>query len=193
MKRFWCLLLALACPALADVEWRSFENADKTKSFQGRLVGYDPAREKVTVQKKSTLRPVTFSLALLSEEHRKFVEKRAVELEAAGGLRMMFYRNIQKTGSNRKGDTRTSSYNGGYKIEIRNFLRRAIQDVSVDYIVIYRKDSTKGNGTRSVKRGSRDLTALVPNYDENIVIDGIPLTSYYKAGSVSVTGAAGST
>ena len=193
MKRFWCLLLALACPALADVEWRSFENAEKTKSFQGRLVGYDPAREKVTVQKKSTLRPVTFSLALLSEEHRKFVEKRAVELEAAGGLRMMFYRNIQKTGSNRKGDTRTSSYNGGYKIEIRNFLRRAIQDVSVDYIVIYRKDSTKGNGTLSTKRGSSNLTALVPNYDENIVINGIPLTSYYKAGSVSVTGVAGST
>ena len=193
MKRFWCFLLTLVCPALADVEWRSFENADKTRSFQGRLVGYDPARKKVTVQKKSTLRPVTFSVALLSEEHRKFVEKRAVELEAAGGLRMMFYQTIEKTGSNRSGDTRTSSYNGGYKIEIRNFLRRAIQDVSVDYIVIYRKDSTKGNGTRSVKRGSRDLTALVPNYDENIVIDGIPLTSYYKAGSVSVTGAAGST
>ena len=193
MKRFWCFLLALASPALADVDWRSFENADKTRSFQGRLVGYDPARKKVTVQKKSTLRPVTFSVALLSEEHRKFVEKRAVELEAAGGLRMMFYQTIEKTGSNRSGDTRTSSYNGGYKIEIRNFLRRAIQDVSVDYIVIYRKDSTKGNGTRSVKRGSRDLTALVPNYDENIVIDGIPLTSYYKAGSVSVTGAAGST
>lgn len=193
MKRIWCLLLVLASPALADVEWRSFENADKTRSFQGRLVGYDPARKKVTVQKKSTLRPVTFSVALLSEEHRKFVEKRAVELEAAGGLRMMFYQTIEKTGSNRSGDTRTSSYNGGYKIEIRNFLRRAIQDVSVDYIVIYRKDSTKGNGTRSVKRGSRDLTALVPNYDENIVIDGIPLTSYYKAGSVSVTGAAGST
>ena len=194
MKRFCCLLLlVLACPALADVEWRSFENADKTKSFLGRLVGYDPARKKVTVQKKSTLRPVTFNVALLSDEHRKFVEKRAVELEAAGGLRMMFYQTIDKTGTTRNGGTRTSSYNGGYKIEIRNFLRRAIQDVSVDYIVIYRKDSTKGNGTRAVKKGTKDLTALVPNYDENIVIDGIPLTSYYKAGSVSVSGAAGST
>ena len=193
MKRFCCLLLVLACPALADVEWRSFENADKTKSFQGRLVGYDPARKKVTVQKKTTLRPVTFNVALLSDEHRKFVEKRAVELEAAGGLRMMFYQTIDKTGTTRNGGTRTSSYNGGYKIEIRNFLRRAIQDVSVDYIVIYRKDSTKGNGTRAVKKGTKDLTALVPNYDENIVIDSIPLTSYYKAGSVSVSGAAAST
>ena len=191
MKRFWCLFLLLACPALADVEWRSFENADKTKSFVGRLVGYDPARKKVTVQKKSTLRPVSFNVSLLSEEHRKFVEGRAVELEAAGGLRMVFFENVQKLGSKRSGDTRTSNYNGGYKIEIRNFLRRAIQDVSVDYIVIYRKDSTNGNGTRAVKKGSKDLTALIPNYDENIIIDGIPLTSYYKAGSV--TAVAGST
>lgn len=191
MKRFWYLFLLLASPALADLEWRSFENADKTKSFVGRLVGYDPARKKVTVQKKSTLRPVSFNVSLLSEEHRKFVEDRAVELEAAGGLRMVFFENVQKLGSKRSGDTRTSNYNGGYKIEIRNFLRRAIQDVSVDYLVIYRKDSTKGNGTRAIKKGSKNLTALIPNYDENIIIDGIPLTSYYKAGSV--TAVAGST
>ncbi|MEC9056348.1 MAG: hypothetical protein VX633_13620 [Verrucomicrobiota bacterium] len=191
MKRFWCLCLLLACPALADFEWRSFESADKTKSFVGRLVGYDPARKKVTVQKKSTLRPVSFNVSLLSEEHRKFVEDRAVELEAAGGLRMVFFENVQKLGSKRSGDTRTSNYNGGYKIEIRNFLRRAIQDVSVDYLVIYRKDSTKGNGTRAIKKGSKNLTALIPNYDENIIIDGIPLSSYYKAGSV--TAVAGST
>lgn len=191
MKRFCYLFLLLACPALADVEWRSFENADKTKSFVGRLVGYEPTRKKVTVQKKSTLRPVSFNVALLSEEHRKFVEERAVELEAAGGLRMVFFENVQKLGSKRSGDTRTSNYNGGYKIEIRNFLRRAIQDVSVEYIVIYRKDSTNGNGTRAIKKGSKDLTALIPNYDENIIIDGIPLTSYYKAGSV--TAVAGST
>ena len=191
MKRCCYLFLLLACPALADVEWRSFENADKTKSFVGRLVGYEPTRKKVTVQKKSTLRPVSFNVALLSEEHRKFVEERAVELEAAGGLRMVFFENVQKLGSKRSGDTRTSNYNGGYKIEIRNFLRRAIQDVSVEYIVIYRKDSTNGNGARAIKKGSKDLTALIPNYDENIIIDGIPLTSYYKAGSV--TAVAGST
>ena len=191
MVRVWYLFLLLASPALADLEWRSFENADKTKSFVGRLVGYDPARKKVTVQKKSTLRPVSFNVSLLSEEHRKFVEERAVELEAAGGLRMVFFENVQKLGSKRSGDTRTSNYNGGYKIEIRNFLRRAIQDVSVDYLVIYRKDSTKGNGTRAIKKGSKNLTALIPNYDENIIIDGIPLTSYYKAGSV--TAVAGST
>ena len=176
---------------MAEIEWRDFENADKTKSFQGRLVGYDPLAKKVTVQKKSTLRPVTFRIDLLSKEHRIFVESRAVELEAAGGLRMMFYENVTKTGSARTGSTKTSTYNGGYKIEIRNYLRRPIQDVSVDFLVIYRKDSTNGNGVRSIKRGSRDLTALVPNYDENISIEGIPLTSYYKAGTV--TAEAGST
>ena len=191
MKKLLFLLLVFGPPAMAEIEWRDFENADKTKSFQGRLVGYDPLAKKVTVQKKSTLRPVTFRIDLLSKEHRIFVESRAVELEAAGGLRMMFYENVTKTGSARTGSTKTSTYNGGYKIEIRNYLRRPIQDVSVDFLVIYRKDSTNGNGVRSFKRGSRDLTALVPNYDENISIEGIPLTSYYKAGTV--TAVAGST
>ena len=191
MKKLIFLLLVFGPPAMAEIEWRVFENADKTKSFQGRLVGYDPLAKKVTVQKKSTLRPVTFRIDLLSKEHRIFVESRAVELEAAGGLRMMFYENVTKTGSARTGSTKTSTYNGGYKIEIRNYLRRPIQDVAVDFLVIYRKDSTNGNGVRSIKRGSRDLTALVPNYDENISIEGIPLTSYYKAGTV--TAVAGST
>ena len=191
MKKLIFLLLVFGPPAMAEIEWRDFENADKTKSFQGRLVGYDPLAKKVTVQKKSTLRPVTFRIDLLSKEHRIFVESRAVELEAAGGLRMMFYENVTKTGSARTGSTKTSTYNGGYKIEIRNYLRRPIQDVSVDFLVIYRKDSTNGNGVRSIKCGSRDLTALVPNYDENISIEGIPLTSYYKAGTV--TAVAGST
>lgn len=191
MKKLIFLLLVFGPPAMAEIEWRDFENADKTKSFQGRLVGYDPLAKKVTVQKKSTLRPVTFRIDLLSKEHRIFVESRAVELEAAGGLKMMFYENVTKTGSARTGSTKTSTYNGGYKIEIRNYLRRPIQDVSVDFLVIYRKDSTNGNGVRSIKRGSRDLTALVPNYDENISIEGIPLTSYYKAGTV--TAVAGST
>ena len=191
MKKLIFLLLVFGPPAMAEIEWRDFENADKTKSFQGRLVGYDPLAKKVTVQKKSTLRPVTFRIDLLSKEHRIFVESRAVELEAAGGLRMMFYENVTKTGSARTGSTKTSTYNGGYKIEIRNYLRRPIQDVSVDFLVIYRKDSTNGNGVRSFKRCSRDLTALVPNYDENISIEGIPLTSYYKAGTV--TAVAGST
>lgn len=191
MKKLIFLLLVFGSPAMAEIEWRDFENADKTKSFQGRLVGYDPLAKKVTVQKKSTLRPVTFRIDLLSKEHRIFVESRAVELEAAGGLRIMFYENVTKTGSARTGSTKTSTYNGGYKIEIRNYLRRPIQDVSVDFLVIYRKDSTNGNGVRSIKRGSRDLTALVPNYDENISIEGIPLTSYYKAGTV--TAVAGST
>ena len=188
MKRVLSLLLCFASTAWADVDWRRFENADKTKSFVGRLVGYDSTKKRVTVQKKTTMRPVTFSVSLLSEENQKFVEDRSLELEAAGGLRMMFYENVEKTSSKRSDTTRTNNYNGGFKIEIRNYLRQAIQDVSVDYIIVYRKDSTAGNGALATKKGSRQLTSLIPNLDENIVIDGIPLKSYYKAGSVSVAG-----
>jgi hypothetical protein len=37
-------------------------------------------------------------------------------------------------------------------------------------------------------KGSRNLTALVPSLNENILVDGIPLKSYYKAGTVSASG-----
>ena len=188
MKRTLSLLALLTTIASADVEWRTFENAEKTKSFTGRLVGYDSTKALVTVQKKSTMRPVTFKVALLSEENRKFVEERSIELEAAGGLRMMFYEAVTKTDSKRTATTRTSNYNGGFRIEIRNYLRRMIEGVEVDYIVIYRKDSTSGNGSLTTLKGSRNLTALVPNLNENILVDGIPLKSYYKAGTVSVSG-----
>ncbi len=188
MKRTLSLLALLTTIASADVEWRTFENAEKTKSFTGRLVGYDSTKALVTVQKKSTMRPVTFKVALLSEENRKFVEERSIELEAAGGLRMTFYETVTKTDSKRTAATRTSNYNGGFRIEIRNYLRRMIEGVEVDYIVIYRKDSTSGNGSLTTLKGSRNLTALVPNLNENILVDGIPLKSYYKAGTVSVSG-----
>ena len=39
MKRTLSLLALLTTIASADVEWRTFENAEKTKSFTGRLVG----------------------------------------------------------------------------------------------------------------------------------------------------------
>ena len=74
--------LALATASWADIEWRTFENADKSKFFKGRLVGYDSARNKVTVQKQSTMKSMTFSLDLLSEDHQKFVKERSMELEA---------------------------------------------------------------------------------------------------------------
>lgn len=187
VKGIALFLVALA-GAVSAAEWRTFENADQTKSFVGRLVGYDPAKKLVTVQKKKTLRAVTFKVDLLSEENRDFVEERAMQLEAAGGLRMMFYESVEKTASTRNAGSRTSSYNGGFKIEIRNYLRRPIQDVEVDYLVIYRKDSTQGKGSLAVKKGTSRFTALLPSLDQSILVDGIPLTSYYKAGTVSVVG-----
>ena len=181
-------LLAAPLSALADNKWRTFENADKTKSFVGRLVGYDMKHRIVTVQKKSTMRPVRFKITLLSDDNRQYVKDRAMELEAAGGLRMMFHETVEKLSSNRTSTTRTASYNGGFKIEIRNFATKLIDDVEVDYIMVYRKDSTKGLGEVATIKGSQQITTLVPNLDEVIVADGIPLKSYFKAGSVSFSG-----
>lgn len=187
MKRILTpLLFALATSAAwANTDWKNFDNADKTKSFVGRLVGYDSKNQIVTVQKKSTMRPVRFKLGLLSEEHQKFVKARAMELEAAGGLRMMFYETLEKVSSNRTSDTRTKNYNGGFRIEIRNMAREMIEDVEVEYIMVYRKDATDGLGEVATMHGSKFVSTLVPNLNEDIIADGIPIKSYYKKGKVT--------
>lgn len=181
-------LLLAAATVSASPEWRTFENTDKTKSFRGRLVGYDPKKEIVTVQRKTTMRPVRFKVALLSEDNQKFVKARAKELEAASGLRMMFYEHVEKLSTKRSGDTRTSQYNGGFKIEIRNHARQSIEDVEIEWIAVYRKDAVNGLGSVATKRGSESISTLIPNLDENIKVDGIPLKSYRKAGSVKGVG-----
>ena len=61
----------------------TFENSEKTKSFVGRVVGFDSRAKLVTVQKKSSMRPIRFKVALLSDVHQEFVKLRAMELEAA--------------------------------------------------------------------------------------------------------------
>lgn len=188
MKRMFVLLLAGATLAFGDTEWREFHNSDKTKSFSGRLVGYDSDKGIVTVQRKSNFKPIRFKLSLLSDENQKFVKERALELEAASGLRLMFYENVKKVDSKKSGDTRTTSYDGGYKIELRNFARKRMEDVRVEWIAIYKKDSVDGPGSIAMKQGTEVITTLVPNLNENIEVSGIPLKSYRKSASTRATG-----
>lgn len=188
MKRLLILLLAGSSLAFGNTEWRKFHNSDGTKSFTGRLVGYDSDKDIVTVQRKTTLSPIRFKLSLLSDENQKFVKTRALELEAAGGLRLMFYENVKKVDSKKSGDTRTTKYDGGYKIELRNYARKRMEGVTVEWIAVYRKDSVKGSGTVVTKRGSELISTLIPNVDENIEVNGIPLTSYRKSASTRAIG-----
>lgn len=186
------VLFALATTASwANTDWKTFDNADKTKTFVGRLVGFDKKTDIVTVQSKSTMRPVRFKVELLSEEHRDYVKSRSIELQAAGSLRMMFYETVEQTGSERDKESSTKTYNGGYRIELRNAATEMIENVEIDYVLVYRKDAIKGNGEVLTMTGSANVTTLLPNIDENIVADGIPLSSYYKKSKASGGGAAG--
>ena len=187
------LFSLLATSVWGNTDWKSFDNADKTKSFIGRLVGYDSKKEIVTVQRKSTMRPVRFKVGLLSPEHQEYVKARAIELEAASRLRMMFYETVEKVDSNRTSDTRTSKYNGGYRIEIASRASEMIENVDVEYILVYRKDATEGRGEIMTKTGSTKISTLIPNFNTHVTADGIPLTSYYKKGKVTGSLGRGST
>ena len=178
--------------ALGNAEWTIFENPDKTKRFTGRLVSYDSKKAMVTVQKRSNLQTVTFRLNRLSDEHQEFVKDRAVQLEAAGGLRMDFFKSMEPV-STVHGDerSRTKNYNGGFQIKIRNHATKMLEDVEVEYIAVYRKDEVNGPGEVLTKEGSYQVSFLMPGLDETVVTDTIPMTAYYKPGKV--TQSAGST
>ena len=189
MKKLLPLLFLLPMSSgWANTEWMTFENTDKTKSFVGRVVGFDSRAKQVTVQKQSSMRPIRFKVALLSEEHQEFVQSRAMEFEAAAGLRMMFFETIEKVGSQSTDKTKIKNYNGGYRIQIRNQARMMIEDVEVDYIIVYRKDAVSGNGEVATMHGSKSISTIVTSLDENVIADGVPLQSYYEEGKVSSTG-----
>ena len=90
----------------------------------------------------------------------------------ASNLRMMFYETLEKTSSERGKDTRTATYNGGFRIEIRNTATKVIGDVEVDYVMIYRKDADE-------LRTPMPDTILTPAPDPNQppVANAGPLTS----------------
>ena len=106
---------------------------------------------------------------------------------------MMFYETVEQTGSERDKESSTKTYNGGYRIELRNAATEMIENVEIDYVLVYRKDAIKGNGEVLTMTGSANVTTLLPNIDENIVADGIPLSSYYKKSKAGGGAAGGST
>ncbi len=181
----------LTAIASATTEWKVFESAEGDRTFVGRLVSYDAKKQIVTAQKKSTMRPVRFKVDLLSDEDREYVETRSAQLEAAGAFRVDFSKSIEKTGSNKSGKERRSTYDAAFLIELRNYSPEFFENIEVEYIVAYRKDAVNGPGTVATTQGTHLISVLPGNSDENIATEGVTLESYRKEGEV--TGRVGST
>jgi hypothetical protein len=186
------LLLCLAGVTLAETElpWRSFKSSDGEQTFEGRLIGYQSSDQTVTVRMKSG-QTVTFAMARLSAEDRDYVVTEAPEPPISARLDLRFTKIMDETGSERDKGARSKTYNGGYNIQILNYSPQALEDVEVEYLIIYRKDATDGLGERMAHKGSTTMSSLLPNLRDVVVADGIALESSYEPGTSSVSAASG--
>lgn len=184
-------LFCLAGATMAETElpWRSFKSADGGQAFEGRLIGYQSADQTVTVRMKSG-QTVTFALARLSEADRDYVVTEAPEPPISARLDLRFSKIMDETASERDQGARSKTYNGGYKIQILNY-SQALEDVDIEYVIVYRKDATNGLGERMIHKGSTTMSTLLPNLRDVVIADGIALESSYEPGTSSVSAASG--
>jgi hypothetical protein len=180
------LLAGLASIACAELPWREFKSADGTQTFVGQLLSYKKAEESITVRLKATMQSATLKLDRLSEDDRAYVKAEAANLAANASFELGFAKLLEPTGSDRKDTTRTKSYNGGYKIEVASYSPEAVEDVEVEYVVIYLRDEIDGKGERLLHGGSKHFDTLPANSTTEVLADGVELEDFVKEGTTEV-------
>jgi hypothetical protein len=181
-------LLVLTSPARCEEAWRTFENADGSRSFTAKLIAYDQARETATVTLKDGGKQLTFALKVLKEEDQAFVKEHAQQLAAQSSLRFKFDKFMDETGESESGDTTVTTYNGGYRVALSSYATGSIKDVEVEHLVIWRKDSFEGMGEDQVVHGTQRLDNLIAGLTETVTINGIQMESRVKKGKSVTTG-----
>jgi len=177
--------------ALGETPWRAFKSADGSREFIGELVAYKSGSEKATVRLKSTQEVTSIELTKLSEADQEYVKTTGPELTPKVSLDLRFSKVMELSQSERTEKTRVKKYDGGYKIELRNYSTEWIDDVDVNYLVIYRKDATSGNGERLVHSGSESFEYLVPKVSREIMAMGVELENYFKEGTATLSTSSG--
>lgn len=180
-------LLALAATCFAaEQPWREFKSADGSQSFVGQLLAYRKSEEAATVRLKATMQSMVVPLARLSAADQEYVKEQAANLTPAASVELHFDRVVDQTSSERDDKTRTKSFDAGYKIELRSYSSEPLENVEVDYVIVYRKDEVDGLGERLTQAGSKQIPTLAANVTEHIDATGVALENFYKEGTAQV-------
>lgn len=170
-------------------EWSTFTSADGDKQFAGRLVTVNPRANTVTVQMRENNRQVTFRLAQLSEEDQARVLREGLVLAAMSSLRASFRTHMQQTSKSKARNTTTTAYKGICEITITNNSTVTIENVEVDYIVVWRANSFDDRGEHQLVHGSHSIASCLPNISHRFETNPIPMKAVFKLGnSTTVAG-----
>jgi hypothetical protein len=172
MKKLLAILMCLGAVASAQQEWHTFTSREGGKTFEGKVVAYREDGDLVTVKRKGDLRILNFKLDVLSDADREFVMEQAPGLIAAGAVRLSFDKSQEKLD-----DDKARRYSGCYRITVVNTSPSDLQDVTVDYVVIYQKGSLAKGSTIEVDSGSQSFEKLAGNMENVVTTSGITLQS----------------
>lgn len=181
-------LFLLGPLATAAPEWHTFNNADGSRNFKAAMIGCDSRAATITVRMRGSRQHTTFKIALLSEEDQAYARAKGKELAAVSGFRFRFDKQMTKTGAQQAGDTKVTTYDGGYAISIINHCPEHVEDITVDYILVWRKDSFEGVGEDQLVKGSHSISTVIAGVNEEISATGIKMESRVERGGSSSTG-----
>ena len=172
MKLILVMLMCLIAAASAEQDWRTFTSREGGKTFVGQLVSYKEEGELVTVRRKDNFRSMSFKLSVLSEADREFVMEQAPALIAAKAVRLTFDKSQEKLD-----DAKVRRYTGCYDITVENTSPSDLEDVVVDYVVIYQKGSLDKGSTIEFDQRSKTFSTLPGNMSEWLTTRGITIQS----------------
>lgn len=170
--------MVLGLPAMA-LEKHVFKSADETKSFEGVLTDYDAKRGTVTIRKTGG-RSMTMKVALLSEADVTYVKEQGPAIAAAKAIHIDFDLWKDKPEKKKNDEERTVTTPAGYEIELRNRVKRDINNIEVRYTIFHRKDVENGPGSIVQSKGSFYISTLFANSDELNRTDPIDLVRYSR-------------
>lgn len=180
MKTTILTLLGCALMALPSVaaEKRTYTSADGKSSFEGTLLDYNA--EAGTVKIRRGARTLHFKMDILSDEDQTYIKEEGPKLVAGKAIRIDFdlWNGERKT--SRTDNSRTTTSEAGYEIELRNWTKKDVNDIEVRYTIFHRKDAENGPGSIAQTKGSYLVSTLFANSYEKTRTDPVTLTRYIR-------------
>jgi hypothetical protein len=142
----------------ASLKSRTFYNADKSKSFEGTLTGYNSVDKKVRVLGKNG-KDLAFSLNVLSKECQTYILENATKLVVPTSLDITFEK--VKEDKQKGADGVSTSFD----VTFYNRSDTTLQDLEVVYTVYYSKD-TLNKGVRTTAKLTENGTFGIDELDD---------------------------
>ncbi|MBT8036997.1 MAG: hypothetical protein KJO21_05585 [Verrucomicrobiae bacterium] len=162
------LSLVYVLPSAAFEQRLFYSAKDKSKSFEAKLLDYDPIKKVVRVTLKSG-KTTSFALSLLSEEDQEYVRSHAVILAVGRDVKLSLKEIKGEVEHSKDGLIRRSATPRSYEVSVYNRSDQIIEDFEVRYSFYYCVGSSSVNGPKhspQVQKGTLLYPKLFGKYTE---------------------------